>query len=100
MVEKYEVQVVQDSKTGIVCHEGWRLEGDLHRVGAPALIQRDSDTGVIFHENWYQCGLLHRDNGPAEVIRDRKSGTIIQERYFRFGSEVEPNYGILDGPAI
>ena len=37
----------------------WYKDGQLHRVGAPAIHRADGT------EEWYHRGLLHREGGPA-----------------------------------
>lgn len=42
----------------------WRLNGELHRTGGPAVICSDGS------EWWHQNGDLHRTDGPAMILKD------------------------------
>jgi hypothetical protein len=44
-------------------NEQWFFSGQIHRIGAPALIVRNGDG----YEAWYKHGILHRMDGPAET---------------------------------
>lgn len=100
MVDVYEVQIIQDPDTGVVQHESWRLDGKLHRVGAPALINRDPDTGVAYQEEWRRHNLRHRNDGPALIYRDRKSGATVSEHQYTFGTEDQVEVGAPAEPSI
>lgn len=71
--------------------EFWTLNGELHRIGNPAVIHPDGSTywfvggrlhrtngpavteycdGKVSSEAWYQHGLLHRDGGPAKIFQN------------------------------
>ena len=53
-----------DSNGERVWNEQWFLNGNMHRIGAPANIIRNGDG----YEEWYENGVLHRTNGPAQTI--------------------------------
>lgn len=50
--------------------ETWKLDGLVHRDGAPAIIFRDITTGQTVREEWYQHGKMHREGAPAVVQND------------------------------
>jgi hypothetical protein len=56
----------------------WRLDGQLHRDGGPAVIWPDNV------QCWYQHGVRHRDGGPAIVWPD---GSVEWRRH---GKKIDP----------
>lgn len=52
-------------------HRFWHKEGELHRVGGPAIIKHNE-------EYWYQDGERHREDGPAYILYG-----IYQEWYLK-----------------
>ena len=73
-------------------HEWHKEDGEIHRVGGPAIIIRDPENPEQpLFEGWYQNGRLHREDGPA--ITRRKDADTEQE-WWR-----EDKRHRLDGPA-
>ena len=60
-------------------YEMWYLNGDMHRVGAPALKHKNL-------ELWYLSGKLHRLDGPAV------SGNGIPKEYWIGGQKLSPKF--------
>jgi hypothetical protein len=86
---------IQRDPSGMVVHETWFQNGELHRDGAPAFIDRDPVTGTVFWESWYQNGLPHRDGAPAKIRRNSVTGIVIREKWCLHG-----RLHRIDGPAI
>lgn len=63
--------------------EHWLLQGQFHRIGAPAITCSDGS------EFWYQNGVIHRIDGPAYIGSDGRQDWYINGYRHR-----------LDGPAI
>lgn len=90
LAEKYEQVLEADqepvmtvNKSGEFFQKEWRLNGKLHRLDGPAVVQSDGS------EFWFHNGSLHRLDGPAVVQSD---GTTAWKRHGKFHR--------LDGPAI
>lgn len=75
----------RDSVTGIVILEEWaegRQGEDLHRVGAPALVQRDPVSGIVVYEEWRQQDKFFRENDlPTRIWRHNVNGKVIREEW-------------------
>ena len=72
--QKMNNQPIQTTEDGIT---EYRLDGELHREGGPAV---DNGHGC---EMWYLHGELHRENGPAQIMDDG-------DFWYLHGEEVGP----------
>src|SRR3989344_1369841 len=52
---------------GSIKIEHWAVDGNFHRIGAPAVIAYH-ENGNVTEEKWYQHGEMHRLDGPALVM--------------------------------
>lgn len=75
---------VTETKTS----QWWCVEDQLHRLGAPAMIERDADSGTVTIEAWFKDGNRHREDGPALIERDAETGNVSRTTYFINGREV------------
>jgi hypothetical protein len=73
--------LLERTASGIIVHARWHYNGELHRVGGPAVIRSDRTTGVRTLEEWWQFGILHRQDGPAIIERDAQTGEITLEEW-------------------
>ena len=61
----------------------WYLNGELHRIKGPAIIQSDGS------EDWFRNGNRHRIDGPAVI---RKAG-----HHVRGWMDADGNHRVVDG---
>ena len=73
--------LLERTASGIIVHARWHYNGELHRVGGPAVIRSDRQTGIRTLEEWWQFGTLHRENDPAIIERDARTGAITREEW-------------------
>lgn len=64
-------------------NERWEIDGKLHRVDGPAVLEYDED-GQKIREEWFQNNLLHRLNKPARILYDSK-GLVTSEHWYEHG---------------
>ena len=75
--------------TGVVVHEQWHKNGPdspLHRIGAPAVIDRCMFSGELDSVEYYEEGEPHRVGGPAEIEYDQ-DGNIVIEGWYKKGQK-------------
>ena len=68
---------------GIHARKEWRQDGELHRLGGPAIAGPDT------HEEWYLHGQRHRIGGPAATYTDGTQKYYVRGQLHR-----------TDGPAV
>ena len=83
--EEYTVEIERDPQTGHKISEMWYLDGQLHRLGRPALRRFNDVTGHVYREEFYLYGKRHREHGPAVISRDQETGSIIRTFYYLNG---------------
>ena len=86
--EIYTVEIRRDSQTGVTVSESWKLNGELHRVDAPASISRDAETGNVRGESWFRNGKAHREDGPANIEYNPKTGRITYSTWYLSGEKI------------
>lgn len=80
---------VKRTPQGTVVCEQWKQNGVVTREGdKPAYWERDPETMVRTLEEYSLNGELHREGGPAVVERDASTGKITAMRFFSSGVEV------------
>ncbi|MEQ8328095.1 MAG: hypothetical protein RIE84_11285 [Parvibaculum sp.] len=102
---------IRDKKSGEVLEEQYVVDGQLQRVGGPAVVRiengqrrekiyqqgslhnpdgpsetvTDLETGIVVEETWHLQGLEHRTDGPAFTMRHPQTGVVLVERWSLYG---------------
>lgn len=80
---------IKRTPQGTVVCEQWKQNGVVTREGdKPAYWERNPETMVRTLEEYSLNGNLHREGGPAIVERDASTGKVTAMRFFSNGVEV------------
>jgi hypothetical protein len=60
-----------------------------HRADGPASVQRDPETGIVVHELWCLNGQIHRVGGPANILRNRVTGRVYCSEWAEDGVKIK-----------
>lgn len=95
-VLRYRVTTTLTKDRKAIASEAWELDGCLHRLHGPALIEISELTGKTLCETWYSQGLEHRENGPAIIEYDEDDGEAITLAVWKWHGQLHRR----GGPAV
>ncbi|KAA3516968.1 hypothetical protein GOZ96_12325 [Agrobacterium vitis] len=92
---------------GRVCEMEWSRRNITHRESGPSRIEINPESGIVCHEVWCFEGEVHRAGGePAVIDRDPDTGQITRVEFWDMGTRIskksfrkspvqnEPNLGL------
>lgn len=80
-----------DYLTNAVSHKEWWMNGKRHRIGGPATISLN-DLGKVAWKEWWVDGKRHRTDGPASISFVYKSGIVFWEEWWVDGIQYDEEY--------